>query len=65
MYVNLSTQLTSFCSGTVAGVYTGMEYGVKRIRGTSDWVISSSNDYNLQAIHYNPHMTEIITVHYR
>ncbi|XP_077217673.1 outer plastid envelope protein 16-1 [Tasmannia lanceolata] len=23
--------------GTVAGVYVGMEYGVERIRGTSDW----------------------------
>ncbi|KAL2902067.1 Outer envelope pore protein 16 chloroplastic [Bienertia sinuspersici] len=23
--------------GTVAGVYTGMEYGVGRIRGTYDW----------------------------
>ncbi|XP_062159661.1 outer envelope pore protein 16, chloroplastic-like [Alnus glutinosa] len=23
--------------GTVAGVYVGMEYGVKRIRGTRDW----------------------------
>ncbi|CAO2827132.1 unnamed protein product [Amaranthus hypochondriacus] len=23
--------------GTIAGVYAGMEYGVKRVRGTSDW----------------------------
>ena len=23
--------------GTVAGVYVGMEYGMERIRGTSDW----------------------------
>ncbi|KAK8701245.1 hypothetical protein V6N13_019635 [Hibiscus sabdariffa] len=23
--------------GTVAGVYVGMEYGVERIRGTTDW----------------------------
>ncbi|KAE8711430.1 Outer envelope pore protein 16 [Hibiscus syriacus] len=23
--------------GTVAGVYVGMEYGVGRIRGTTDW----------------------------
>ncbi|KNA19390.1 hypothetical protein SOVF_062040 [Spinacia oleracea] len=23
--------------GTVAGVYTGMEYGIRRARGTSDW----------------------------
>ncbi|KAK6926968.1 hypothetical protein RJ641_008687 [Dillenia turbinata] len=23
--------------GTVAGVYTGMEYGMERIRGTRDW----------------------------
>ncbi|KQK07976.1 hypothetical protein BRADI_2g38750v3 [Brachypodium distachyon] len=23
--------------GTVAGVYVGMEYGVERIRGRSDW----------------------------
>ena len=63
MYVNLTTQLISYSTGTVAGVYAGMEYGVKRIRGTSDWVISSSNDYNLQAIYYNPQMTEIIPVH--
>lgn len=26
-------------SGTVAGVYVGMEYGMGRVRGTRDWVI--------------------------
>ena len=26
-------------TGTVAGVYVGMEYGAERIRGTRDWVI--------------------------
>ena len=25
-------------TGTVAGVYVGMEYGAERIRGTRDWV---------------------------
>jgi hypothetical protein len=25
-------------TGTVAGVYVGMEYGVERVRGTTDWV---------------------------
>ncbi|PIA39119.1 hypothetical protein AQUCO_02700358v1 [Aquilegia coerulea] len=27
--------------GSVAGVYVGMEYGMERIRGTRDWVISA------------------------
>lgn len=26
-------------TGTVAGVYVGMEYGVGRVRGTRDWVL--------------------------
>lgn len=30
-------------SGTVAGVYVGMEHGMERIRGTRDWVISKSS----------------------
>ncbi|CAO2820091.1 unnamed protein product [Amaranthus hypochondriacus] len=39
---NVEQSLKKMCKegaywGTVAGVYTGMEYGVKRIRGTSDW----------------------------
>eukprot|EP01018_Ginkgo_biloba_P033029 Gb_05949 [translate_table: standard] len=25
--------------GTVAGIYTGMEYGVERVRGRRDWVL--------------------------
>lgn len=29
--------------GTAAGVYAGMEYGVERIRGKRDWVISDSS----------------------
>ncbi|XP_057525260.1 outer envelope pore protein 16, chloroplastic [Amaranthus tricolor] len=39
---NVEESLKKMCKegaywGTVAGVYAGMEYGVKRIRGTSDW----------------------------
>lgn len=26
------------CSGTVAGVYVGVEYGIQKIRGHRDWV---------------------------
>lgn len=26
-------------TGTIAGVYVGLEYGVERIRGTRDWVL--------------------------
>ena len=26
------------CSGTVAGVYVGVEYGIDKIRGHRDWV---------------------------
>ncbi|KAL7247509.1 hypothetical protein ACSBR2_002426 [Camellia fascicularis] len=26
-----------FKSGTIAGVYVGMEYGMERVRGTRDW----------------------------
>ncbi|GMY39378.1 outer envelope pore protein 16, chloroplastic-like [Fagus crenata] len=41
---NLEHTLKKMCKegaygGTVAGVYVGMEYGVERIRGTSDWKI--------------------------
>lgn len=25
-------------TGTIAGVYVGMEYGAERLRGTRDWV---------------------------
>jgi uncharacterized protein involved in cysteine biosynthesis len=31
----------STLTGTIAGVYLGVEYGVERIRGTRDWVILS------------------------
>lgn len=27
-------------TGTVAGVYVGMEFGVEKVRGTRDWVTS-------------------------
>lgn len=29
-------------AGTVSGLYVGLEYGVERVRGTRDWVISKT-----------------------
>ncbi|XP_076947735.1 outer envelope pore protein 16, chloroplastic-like [Bidens hawaiensis] len=39
---NLESSLKKMCKegaywGTIAGVYVGMEYGVERVRGASDW----------------------------
>lgn len=31
--------LVTMLTGTIAGVYVGLEYGVERIRGTRDWVL--------------------------
>lgn len=41
MHIFYFSLVDVFRAGTVAGVYVGMEYGMERIRGTRDWVISN------------------------